>query len=346
MKKRLFILPVCGVMLLAAACSTSSSSDATTAAAPAASSDGEEAAETTAAGLILGEDYPTEDITLINSSSAGSPADIMARQIAQSIEELYGVTVTVENVTGGSGANMFAEVMNRDADGYTIGTVTASQIAALCGGLDEQFPLDTFAFVANVQTDPYCLTVRGDSPYETLQDFIDAAKESNLLISGQGTGSAMHLSALQLAKEADFSFTWLPTEGGSDTVANLLGGNCDAGFAAPTTVNQYVKSGDLNMLAITGEEAVSSAEGVPLFSDEGYPLIMTQYRGFYVNSETDPAICQAISDMMREASQTDSFKQYMADQMLDDGYMNMQEFTDYALADYDAINELSSQLLQ
>ena len=125
MKKRLFILPVCGVMLLAAACSTSSSSDATTAAAPAASSDGEEAAETTAAGLILGEDYPTEDITLINSSSAGSPADIMARQIAQSIEELYGVTVTVENVTGGSGANMFAEVMNRDAGGYTIGTSTA-----------------------------------------------------------------------------------------------------------------------------------------------------------------------------------------------------------------------------
>ena len=43
MKKRLFILPVCGVMLLAAACSTSSSSDATTAAAPAASSGGEEA---------------------------------------------------------------------------------------------------------------------------------------------------------------------------------------------------------------------------------------------------------------------------------------------------------------
>lgn len=147
-------------------------------------------------------------------------------------------------------------------------------------------------------------------------------------------------------EEADFSFTWLPTEGGSDTVANLLGGNCDAGFAAPTTVNQYVKSGDLKMLAITGEEAVSSAEGVPLFSDEGYPLTMTQYRGFYVNSKTDPAICQAISDMMREASQTDSFKQYMADQMLDDGYMNMQEFTDYALADYDAINELSSQLLQ
>ena len=175
---------------------------------------------------------------------------------------------------------------------------------------------------------------------------MDAAKGNNLLISGQGTGSALHLSALQLAKEADFSFTWLPTEGGSDTVANLLGGNCDAGFAAPTTVNQYVKSGDLKMLAITGEEAVSSAEGVPLFSDEGYPLTMTQYRGFYVNSKTDPAICQAISDMMREASQTDSFKQYMADQMLDDGYMNMQEFTDYALADYDAINELSSQLLQ
>ncbi|MEY8339372.1 tripartite tricarboxylate transporter substrate binding protein [Lachnospiraceae bacterium 62-35] len=298
-------------------------------------------------GTALGVDYPKKPITLINSSSAGSPADIMARQIAQSIEEIYDVTVTVENVTGGSGANMFAEINNRSTDGYTIGTVTASQIAALCNGLDEQFPLDTFTFVSNVQTDPYCLAVSADSKFNTLEDLIEYGKSNpdSLLISGQGTGSALHLSALQLGSEGDFTFTWLPTDGGSDTVANLLGGNCDAGFAAPTTVNQYVKAGQLKMLAITGNDSVSSAEGIPTFSEKGYDLQLTQYRGFYVNSKTSPEICTMISDMIHEASQTDSFKKYMEEQLLDDGYMDISTFNDYALSDYNTVKTLSEKLL-
>ena len=298
-------------------------------------------------GPVLGKDYPQKAITLINSSSAGSPADIMARQIAQSIEELYNVTVTVENVTGGSGANMFAEVNARDADGYTIGTVTASQIAALCNGLDEQFPLDTFTFVANVQTDPYCLAVPADSKFTSIEDIVSYGQTNpgSLLISGQGTGSALHLSALQFGSEGNFTFTWLPTDGGSDTVANLLGGNCDAGFAAPTTVKQYVEAGQLKMLAITGSQKVSSAEGIPSFADQGYDLQLTQYRGLYVRSNTDKEVCRMISEMIRAASQTETFKNYMAEQLLDDGYMDMNTFTGHALSDYEAVKALSEQLL-
>ncbi|RGY95584.1 tripartite tricarboxylate transporter substrate binding protein [Clostridium sp. AM58-1XD] len=272
----------------------------------------------------------------------------MARQIAQSIEELYDVTVTVENVTGGSGANMFAEVNAREADGYTIGTVTASQIAALCNGLDEQFPLETFSFVANVQTDPYCLAVPADSKFTSIKDIVTYGQENpgTLLISGQGTGSALHLSALQFGAEGNFTFTWLPTDGGSDTVANLLGGNCDAGFAAPTTVKQYVEAGQLKMLAITGNQKVSSAEGIPSFVEQGYDLQLTQYRGFYVRSNTDANVCRMISEMIRSASQTETFKNYMAEQLLDDGYMDKNTFTDYARSDYETVKALSEKLLK
>ena len=337
---RLFALVLCvGLIFTMSACNSATTPQSSDASSPASGTS--ESSETPKV------EYPTKPIQIFNSSSAGSPTDVMSREIAMALEQITGQTVTVVNKTGGSGGVMFAAVLAEESDGYTIGTITASQIAALQAGLNEEFPIESFEFVANTQIDPYCIAVTADSPFQTLEDLIQYGIDNpgKLQLGGQGTGSALHLTALQLGRDAGFTFTWLPYEGGSDTVKNLLGGHCQAGMAAPTTVKQYVDAGQLRVLAITGDKPVDSMPDVPTFQSLGYDLMLTQYRGFFVKAGIDPAIKQAISDLIDQAAHTESFQEYMEENALPDGYMDWEEFSEYALADYENVGKLTEELL-
>ena len=342
---RTLSLLLCVALALAmTACSSAPASSAPASSAPASATESNQPASSEEPKV----EYPTKAIQIFNSSSAGSPADVMSREIAMALEKITGQTVTVVNKTGGSGGVMFAAVTAEKNDGYTIGTITASQIAVLQTGLNKEFPIESFEFVGNTQIDPYCIFVKEDSPFKTLEDLIKYSKENDgkLQLGGQGTGSALHLTALQLGRDAGFTFTWLPSEGGAETVKNVLGDHFQAGMAAPTTVKQYVEAGQLRVLAITGDKSVDSMPEVPTFKSLGYDLMLTQYRGFFVKAGIDPAIKQAISDLIGEACQSESFKAYMAENNLPDGYMNWQDFSDYALADYENVGKLTAELIK
>ena len=294
-------------------------------------------------------DFPTRAITIYNSSTAGSPADVMARELARSIEELRGVPVTVHNATGGGGGVMFGSVFGTPSDGYTWGSFTAAQIASLQAGLDEDFPVDTFQFVANIQTDVHTLAVAYDAPWQTLEELLDymRGRATPMLWGGQGTGSGMHLNALQLARDADVEFNWIPFDGGAVTVTQLLGGHVAVGITTPTTVAPYVEAEMLRMLAITGPGRLSANPEVPTFAELGFGNVaLTQYRGVFVQADVDMAIVAAISDLIREATLTESFVTYMNLVNMDDAFMPYTQFHPYVLADLHRVGEMVDGLME
>ena len=122
--------------------------------------------------------FPIKPITILNSSPAGSPADVMARQIAQNAKKHLSQPMVVVTKTGGSGGVMFASLLADPADGYTISTITSALITALHGDLKKDFSIDNFEFLAHVQKEPFCIAVRSDSPFKTLKDMIEYAKKN------------------------------------------------------------------------------------------------------------------------------------------------------------------------
>ena len=293
-------------------------------------------------------DFPTGPITIYNSSTAGSPADVMARELARSIEDIYNVPVTVNNAPGGGGGVLFGSVARSAADGYTWGSFTAAQIASLQAGLSNDFPIDTFQFVANIQTDVHAIAVQADAPWETLEDLIEdiQSRGSALQMGGQGTGSGMHLNALQFVQDADLDFVWIPFDGGAVTVTNLLGGHIEAGLTTPTTVREYVEAGMIRMLAVTGDSRLSTAPDVPTFEELGFPNVaLTQYRGVYVDSRVDMDLVARISEIIREATLSDTFMAYMDLVGMDDTFMPYYEFHPYVLADLDRVGVMAEGLL-
>ena len=285
--------------------------------------------------------FPEKSITILNSSSAGSPTDVLARQVAHCAEKYLGQPLIVLNKPGGGGGVMFGTLLNERADGYTIASVTAAQMAVLQAQLKNQFSFDSFDFLCNVQLEPYAIAVLADGPYKTIADVVDAAKSGKIVnFGGQGTGSSMHLMMLQLARLAGVKFTWLPYQGGAESITNLLGGHVEVIATAPATVMQYVEAGKVKVLGISGEERLASLPDVPTLKEGGYDIVLTQYRGFIAKKGLPEDVKKKIVDALEKGIREPSFKEFMANTGQEDGYMGPEAFAAYAKKDFEQIGEL------
>lgn len=301
-----------------------------------------------AAPVALAADFPSKPITVLVSSSAGSPADLMAREVAHFAGKYIGQPMVVVNKTGGSGGVMFAALKTAPTDGYTIAAGTAGQFAAMHSQLKKDFRIDEFDFLYNVQVDPYALAVTADSPFKTLKDMIDFAKKNpdkgRLQMGGQGTGSSLHLICLQLAEEAGFKFTWLPYKGGSESVKNLLGGHVAVVSTAPATVSQYVEAGKIRVLAITGDKRLGHMKDVPTFKELGYDIELTQYRGIIAKKGLPADVKAKIVEAVKKGVQDPGFKAFMAKAHQADGSMAPEVFTAYAKKNFALVGKLMQMI--
>jgi tripartite-type tricarboxylate transporter receptor subunit TctC len=289
--------------------------------------------------------YPNKPITVFNSSVAGSPTDVMARQVAQYARKYLGQPMVVVNKPGGGGGVMFAALFADPADGYTIASLTGAQVAALHTELKKDFSFENFDFIANVQREPNCLAVKADGPFKTLRDMIEyARKNPSLKVGGQGTGSALHLMVIPLAEQSGTKLSWVPFGGGMESVTNLLGDTVPVISTSPATVNQYVEAKQIRILAITGDKRMDHLKEVPTFKELGYDIVMFQYRGFAARKGLPPDAKAKLVDGIRKAIAEPGFKEFMTKNFQPEGFLGPEEFTALARADFDLMGQLLQKL--
>lgn len=291
--------------------------------------------------------FPVKPVTVYNSSTAGSPADVMARQVAQYAKNFLGQPMVVVNKTGGSGGVMFAAMLADPADGYTISTVTSALITALHGDLKKNFSFDQFEFIANVQQEPFCFAVKSDSPFKTLKDMIEFAKKNpKIKIGGQGTMTAQHLMVLALADGADMPVSYVPFSGGAEVLTSLLGGHVPVVHTSPATADQYVEAGKMRILGISGTKRLPQWPDVPTLRELGYDIVITQYRGFMAKKGLPAEAKATIVDAIKKAVAEPGFKDYMVKNGQQDAFMGPEEFTKVVRADYDNMGKLMQKLVK
>ena len=294
-----------------------------------------------AAGKTAEAAFPEKPVTVVNSATAGSPTDVLARQIAHYAERYLGQPMVVVNKPGGGGGATFAALLSEPADGYTVASINASQITALQSQLKKDFSYDDFEFICSTQLDPYAVAVLADGPFKTLQDVVDfAKKEGTVMIGGQGTGTGHHLMILRFAKLAGFDATWLPFQGGADSVTNLLGGHVQVIATAPATVNQYVEAGTIRIIAVSGEQRLEFFPDAPTFKESGYDILMTIYRGFIAKKGLPKEVKAKLSASIKSALEEPGFREFVkkSNQTID--YMDSEEFAAYAKKDFDQMAEM------
>src|SRR5262245_9246419 len=123
------------------------------------------------------QDYPTQTIKIISSFGAGGGSDIIARILAQRMQEKLGQNVIVENRPGAGGVLGNETVANSPKDGYTLGVQTAGQIIASTTTRNMRYdPVGAFDWVGQIATAGLFMVVRPDSPYTDIKSLVAAAK--------------------------------------------------------------------------------------------------------------------------------------------------------------------------
>ena len=141
--------------------------------------------------------------------------------------------------------------------------------------------------LAQLMSEPEGILVPADSPYETVDDFVEAWKAdpgSFAIGGGSSPGGPDHLFPMQLAAEVGIDpndVNYVSYDGGGPLTSALLGAKIDAGFSGPAEFAGQVEDGDLRMLAVSGEERSpqDAFADVPTLTESGIDLVFLNWRG-------------------------------------------------------------------
>jgi tripartite-type tricarboxylate transporter receptor subunit TctC len=228
----------------------------------------------------LAEKYPGEQLNYIVTFNPGGESDITARIQEAPLKKYFPEGVVISYKIGGGGSVGWSELMKSKPDGYTISGFNLPHIVLqpLTRGNAGYETLD-FKPIYYFQSTPDILVVRNDSPFQTLKDLVDYAKENPGVVTagGSGSGSANEMGVLLLNKAADIQITYIPFTGSGAAVPALLGGHVGSLMTYSPMAVRY--SDKFRPLAIMSEERMEVLPDVPTFKELGYDIVEGAYRG-------------------------------------------------------------------
>src|SRR6476646_1975052 len=163
-------------------------------------------------------DYPSHAIKMIVPFAAGGGTDVLARIIAQNLNNKWGQPVVVENQPGASGAIGTRAAMKAPPDGYTLLMASTGALMAVSASAAGDGPFDVNKYLTPIvigAAPPYLLVASPTLPVKTTADLVRYAKgkQDGLTFGSSGVGAASHLSGLLFASATGIKLLHVPYKG-------------------------------------------------------------------------------------------------------------------------------------
>ncbi len=248
------------------------------------------------------QDWPNRPIRLVVPYGSGGPTDVLARALAQGMQDQLKQAVVVENKPGAGGIIGVESVAKSPADGYTL-LFTASGTLVINPSLYSRLPYQVkdFAPVSSAASYTMFLSAHPGLQFSTLGDLIAYAKRhpGKLSYGSAGNGTSNHLAGALLEKMAGIEMTHVAYKGNAPAMADVIAGNISMMFDLPSTTLPQSRAGKVSLLGTTGRERSELAPQVPTFVEAGVPgYDVTSWFGVFAPSQTPPAIVNRLSDVI------------------------------------------------
>jgi len=280
-----------------------------------------------AAALVAGpaaaqaRDFPNKPIELVVPFQPGGGTDALARAFADATRKHTTQSVIIVNKPGASGAIGWQDVINAKPDGYRLAVVTVEVTTLPHMGL-AKFSYEDLTPIARLNADQAAITVRADAPWNTIEEFLAAAKKDSGKISmgNAGNGSIWHLAAAALEDKTGTKFNHTPFQGAGPAVLALMGGHIDAVAVSPAEVTTYVQAGKLKTLAVMAEQRVKGFDKVPTLKERNIDLVIGTWRGIAAPKNTPPEVVAYLKDLSKKAADEPAFREVLDKQNLGFSY--------------------------
>ena len=215
--------------------------------------------------------YPTKNIEVVIPKNPGGGTDTSARTLIEFTRDKMpeGILMTPVNKPAGNGITGLLEVAKARPDGYKL-VMTTVELAMFPHQGKSPVTYKDFTPLVTTIADPVALVVNAESPYNTLQDFIDDAKAhpGKLKVGNSGFGAIYHLAAVNLEHISGVKFNNVPyNEGTGPSIVALVGKHIDAVLTTPGSVQSQVEAGSLKILGVMDENRFPLFPDVPTFKE-------------------------------------------------------------------------------
>lgn len=264
--------------------------------------------------------YPDGPITMIVPFSAGGSTDILARLIGKELGNDLKASVIVENKPGAEGFIAARALKTAKPDGRTLMFVTTS-VYAINSAIFTKTPYDPakdFTTAAMVASSPNVFLTSSESPFKTLKQVLDEARNSPQRVS-YATGATMHLlNAKWLEALSHTSMNGIPYKGSAAAYPDLVARRVDFMVDQPLSSMSFVQNGKLRVLAVTSEKRWPQMPDVPTVAEQGFPEFSTTSWWAVVAPAGTPAdvvarINASVNKSLRQKAVQDTISQLGAD---------------------------------
>lgn len=218
--------------------------------------------------------YPVRPVRLVNPFTPGGSVDIVARALAQKLNEAWGQPVIVDNRPGAGTTIGTALVVRAAPDGYTLLATTGT--VAVNVSLYRNLPFDPvkdLAPVALLVQTPNVLAVHPSVPAKSVQELVSLAKAKpgQLVYASSGAGTSTHLTMELFTSLAKIDMLHVAYKGATPAVAALIGGEVQVIFNPITAMLPQARLGKVRALAVSSGARVEIAPDLPTVAESGLP---------------------------------------------------------------------------
>lgn len=277
-----------------------------------------------------GEATARSKLVLMAPASPGGGWDGFARESQQAIKsEGISNNVQVVNVPGAGGTiglGQFAQMEGRSDMLMVTGGVMVGAVELADSGVS----LEDVDPLVRLADDFAALVVPADSPYETLDDFIEAWKQDpgGTSISGGSLGSIDHLLTGLVAEKVGIDpaeTNYIAYSGGGEALTSMLSGTTVAGMSGYNEVADQIEAGNLRALAVSSEERLPGVD-VPTFREQGVDASMANWRGLAAAPGVSEEDREELLEIVDEYRQTEHWQDALERNSWTDSFMVGEEF--------------------
>jgi tripartite-type tricarboxylate transporter receptor subunit TctC len=261
------------------------------------------------------EDYPSRPVSFIVPFAPAGGTDILARLLAQKLEQRLNKSFVVENRPGAGTVIATNFVAHSPPDGYTIAmTVSSLAIDVTLYKKLPYDPLKDLALVALIASVPFVLVVSPSLPVNSVDDLIKLAKQRPLSYGSGGIGAFHHLCGALFASMAGIKLTHVPYRGTAPALNDLLGGYIQLMFSDLGPALPLINGGKLRALAVTSTNRFVNLPDVPPLADAGVPgFNAAAWQGVIAPAQTSRDILNKLNVELNAVVALDDVRSRMTD---------------------------------
>ena len=260
-------------------------------------------------------DFPNRQIDVVVTFPPGGGTDLLARLVGASLGETLGQPVVVENKPGASGNIAGRYVARAKPDGHTLLMVNSSY--AVNPAVFSSMPFDPVADlsgVVNFAYVPSVVIVPAESPYENIQQYLEAAKkeDNDVFFGSCGNGTPQHMAGELLNQTAKINMNHVPYAGCGPAVNDVLANQVSSAFVAASSAMPHIKAGKIRALAVTSKKRSDFLPDTPSISEIGYSdYEVNQWHGLLVPKGTSEETKEKISQAVLSVIESPEIKEKM-----------------------------------